>query len=313
MTTKQTQNTDISLYGLLALFLKNWLTLVVFGVGFGVIAIAWSLTLPNVYTAETTLMPVEGEGPDLSGLAGNLGGLAAMAGLNLNDDKGGNAKLALELVKSREFIGEFIEENELLVPLMAAEGWDLATDTLLIDPNKYDTQNKKWVRQVEAPFKPEPSLLEAHAEFVKLLEVEQDPKSKFVKLSLDFYSPYLAADWAAKLVKKLNERIRNMDLTEADRSIAYLQKMAAEIQLAELKIVFSTLVEEQLKSKMLATVKKDYVFEVVDPAVAPELKSKPKRALIVIIAGFLGGIVGIFIILFREGKRQHLANLAENQ
>jgi len=312
MTTKQTQNTDISLYGLLALFLKNWLTLVVCGVGFCVLAIVWSLTLPNVYTAETTLMPIEGDGPDLSSLAGNLGGLAAMAGLNLNDDKGGNAKLALELVKSREFIGEFIEENELLVPLMASEGWDLATDTLLIDPKKYDTKSNKWVRQVEAPFKPKPSLLEAHAEFVKLLEVEQDPKSKFVKLSLDFYSPFLAAEWTEKLVKKLNDRIRNMDLAEADRSIVYLQKMAAEIQLAELKNVFSTLVEEQLKSKMLATVKKDYVFEVVDPAVAPELKSKPKRALIVIVAGFLGGIVGIFIILFREGKRQHLANLSEN-
>jgi len=312
MTTKQTQNTDISLYGLLALFLKNWLTLVVCGVGFGVIAIAWSLTLPNVYTAETTLMPVEGDGPDLGGLAGNLGGLAAMAGVNLKDEAGGNAKLALELVKSREFLGEFIEENDLLVPLMASEGWDLATDTLLIDPKKYDAKNHKWVRQVEAPFKPRPSLLEAHAEFVKLLEVEQDPKSKFVKLSLDFYSPFMAAEWTEKLVKKLNERIRNMDLAEADRSIVYLQKMATEIQLAELKNVFSTLVEEQLKSKMLATVKKDYVFEVVDPAVAPELKSKPKRALIVIVAGFLGGIVGIFIILFREGKRQHLANLSEN-
>lgn len=282
------------------------------GVGFGVIAIAWSLTLPNVYTAETTLMPVEGDGPDLGGLAGNLGGLAAMAGVNLKDEAGGNAKLALELVKSREFLGEFIEENDLLVPLMASEGWDLATDTLLIDPKKYDAKNNKWVRQVEAPFKPRPSLLEAHAEFVKLLEVEQDPKSKFVKLSLDFYSPFMAAEWTEKLVKKLNERIRNMDLAEADRSIVYLQKMATEIQLAELKNVFSTLVEEQLKSKMLATVKRDYVFEVVDPAVAPELKSKPKRALIVIVAGFLGGIVGIFIILFREGKRQHLANLSEN-
>jgi uncharacterized protein involved in exopolysaccharide biosynthesis len=58
---------------------------------------------------------------------------------------------------------------------------------------------------------------------------------------------------------------------------------------------------------MLAEVRQDYVFKVVDPAIAPDQKSKPQRALIIIIAGFLGGILGMVIVLYRSGKKSHLA------
>jgi len=306
MGQQQTINNDISLYGLIALLLKNWIILSVCGIGFAVAAIAWSLTLPNVYTAETILMPVDGEQKDLSGLSGNLGGLAAMAGVSLGDKGGDNAKLAMELIKSRAFIGKFIEDNDILVPLMAAQGWDMSTDTLDINPEVYDLKNKKWVRQVVAPFKPQPSLQEAHFAFLKILTIEEEPKTKFVTLEVDFYSPHIAAKWARALVDGINQEIRQMDLDESTRSIEYLQKISSEIQVSELRNVFSSLMEEQIKSKMLAAVKKDYVFKIIDPAVAPELKSKPKRGLIAFAAGFFGGIIGIIIILIREGRRNHL-------
>lgn len=65
--------------------------------------------------------------------------------------------------------------------------------------------------------------------------------------------------------------------------------------------------EEQVKSQMLTEVRKDYVFKVVEPAIVPELKSKPRRSLIIILAGFIGGIIGMIVILFKEGRRSHLA------
>jgi hypothetical protein len=58
-----------------------------------------------------------------------------------------NTKLALELVKSRQFINEFINNYDLLVPIMAAKDWDMATNTLIIDEDAYDVANKKlWGR-----------------------------------------------------------------------------------------------------------------------------------------------------------------------
>ncbi len=298
---------ELTLYGLFSLFIKNWLTLVISGFSFAVIALIWAINQPNVYTAQTLLMPTSEDSGGLGGLAGNLGGLAAMAGVSLPEGKTDNVKLALELVETQSFLGSFIEDNDLIVPIMAAEGWDEASNELIIDPDKYDVNTKTWVRKPKLPRKVIPSTQETYEALLKLITVEQDPKSKFVKLSVDFYSPFIAAEWTQKLVDKLNQSIRLRDKQEATESIAYLEKLSQESNVYGLRNMFSSLMEEQIKSRMLAEVRIDYVFKIVDPAVVPELKSKPKRSIIIVVAGFLGGIVGIIIILFRTGRQAHIA------
>jgi uncharacterized protein involved in exopolysaccharide biosynthesis len=270
------------------------------------IAFVWAIQQPNIYKAETVLMSAASGQAGLGAL-GDLGGLASIAGIGMPDTGNDNTKLALELLKSRAFIGEFIEQNSLLVPLIAADGWDLGSDTLTYNSKLYDASNNKWLRQVEAPLTPKPSLSEAYTKFMKMISVEKENKTKFVRISLEFYSPRLAADWLSKLVKMLNSKIRKMDIEEADKSIKYLEKLSLDSKISGLQVVFSSLLEEQMKSKMLAKVRHDYVFKVVDPAIAPDKKAKPQRALIIIIAGFLGGVLGLIVVLYRSGKQSHIA------
>lgn len=296
-------NDDLSLYGLFSLFISNWLTLVITGFLSAILALIWAINQPNIYEVETILMPVENKQGGLGGLAGEFGGLASLAGMNLSDGGDKNSKLALELMESRYFIMKFIEHYDLTVPLMAVKSWDIQTDTLLINDDIYDAKANKWLRQVKAPKQPKPSALETYEVFKGVLNIEQDPKTKFIKLSIEYYSPFIAQQWARNFVAMINEEIRQQDSKEADESIAYLKELIQSSYVAELKKAFTSLMEEQLKSKMLAEVRKDYVFKVVDPALAPESKSKPKRALIIIAAGFLGGIIGIIIILYRSGRK----------
>jgi uncharacterized protein involved in exopolysaccharide biosynthesis len=303
---KSIVNEDLSLYGLFSLFLKNWLTLCISGFSLAIIALVWSLFQPNIYTAKTLLMPVEEDASKLDGMAGNLGGLASLAGLSLGDKGNTNSKLAIELLKSRDFITKFIDKYDLIVPIMAAKSWDLPSNKLVIDEKIYDQKNSKWIRNAIAPRKPTPSLLETYDKFMSILDVEQEPKTKFITVSIEYYSPHIAAEWTRNLVNMLNEEIRKIDKQEADDSINYLKRLANESNISDLRKVFTKLMEEQLKSKMLAEIRKDYVFKIVDPAVAPELKSAPKRAIIVVIAGFLGGIIGIIIVLFRSGRQSYL-------
>ena len=252
-------------------------------------------------------MPTKSDTSDLSGLTSSLGGLASLAGVNVPEDGNENVKLALELMKSRGFISKFISENDLLVPIMATKGWDQATGELIIDEDKYDVDTATWIRKTVAPRKAKPSLQETFDVFSGMLEIEVDPKTKFVKVSIEFYSPYLAAEWTSKLILLLNRHIRELDQNEAIDSIKYLNELAKKSYVSQLKKVFSSLMEEQIKSQMLTEIRKDYVFKVVDPAVAPELKSKPQRALIIVIAGFFGGIIGLVIVLFRSGRQSYLA------
>jgi uncharacterized protein involved in exopolysaccharide biosynthesis len=297
---------DVSLYGLFSLFFRNWLTLVLSAFTFAVIAALWAINQPNIYKAEMLLMSASGDKGGLGSLGGDLSGLAAIAGVTMPDSGNDNTKLALELVKSRVFVGEFIKEHDLLVPLMAANGWDIQSNKLLYDDNIYDIKTKTWLRKVKAPKQQTPSLQEAHLRFLTMLNVEQDSKTKFVKISVEFYSPDISADWTTKIVAALNRTIREIDMLEATSSIAYLQELINESNVTDLKNVFSSLMEEQIKSKMLATIRPNYVFKVVDPAIAPENKSKPQRAIIVILAGFFGGIIGLVIVLFMAGRRNEL-------
>src|SRR5690606_19017487 len=71
------------------------------------------------YRAEAVLAPTEES--RASGLPSGLSGLAGIAGLNLGS--GSSSAEALAMLRSRAFIEEFIEDNELL-PVLFPEAWD---------------------------------------------------------------------------------------------------------------------------------------------------------------------------------------------
>lgn len=50
---------------------------------------------------------------------------------------------------------------------------------------------------------------------------------------------------------------------------------------------------------MLAEVQEEFIFKIVDPAIAPETKESPRRALICVLGTLLGGMFGVVIVLIR--------------
>ena len=59
---------------------------------------------------------------------------------------------------------------------------------------------------------------------------------------------------------------------EANSAIEYLRKQLESTQLVEMQRVFYDLIESQTRISMLADVREEYVFQVVDPAVVPDEK-----------------------------------------
>ncbi len=264
---------------------------------FAVLSVIYALSLPNIYRSEALLAPVNADAG--MNLPGQLGGLAALAGVNLGGGGGDKTTLAIEVLKSREFIGRFIEEQDLYIPVMAATGWSRGNDSLKIDDDIYDAEKAQWVRKAKAPFAPKPSVQETYTEFMKLFSVSQDKTSGMVKISVQHYSPYLAKQWVDKLVLAINEDMRQRELSEAQRSISYLNEQIAQTNLADARTMLFSLVEEQTKTLMLANVRSEYVFKTVDPAVVAEKKAKPARALICILGVMLGGMLSVLFVLIR--------------
>lgn len=272
-----------------------------------------ALQLPNQYQAKVLMVPVNtGSSSGLSGLASKYGGLASMAGIDLPSSQGDLSQQAISVLKSRKFINDFIISNKLK-PVLFQESWDQEHQAWkekkpgLIDEVKASlgVSNPSQVsyegqEQLAAG---EPSLWQAYKLFsTEVMSVSEDKKSSAITLSIQWYDPVKARDWANQIVDDLNERLRNETIESSERTIKYLKEQIQQTNLLELREILFGLIEEHVKNITLAKTHAEYVFKVIDPAVVPEEKSKPKRGLMVAVAFVLGLMLSIFIVLIQNWR-----------
>lgn len=276
---------------------------------FAVASVVIALMLPNIYKSEALLAPASEEqgAGGLAGLASQFGGLASMAGNNLGGNGGTDkTQLAIEVLKSRQFIGEFIEKHQILPELMAVDKWNMADNSLSFDSNIYNEQSKTWVRNINLPFQPQPSQQEAYKVFSSILAVNKDKETGMVKISIEHQSPFIAKQWIDWLIADINLTMKKRDVVEATRSTEFLNKQIELTNVADIRTILYKLVEEQAKTIMFAEVRDEYVFKTIDPAFVPEEKAEPRRAVICVLGTMLGGILAMMTVLvryfFRKGS-----------
>ncbi|MCL1141554.1 Wzz/FepE/Etk N-terminal domain-containing protein [Shewanella gaetbuli] len=303
------QDDEIDLRELFSVIWQGkWLIIAITAVfAFG--SVIFALSQPNMYKSEALLAPADAEqsGGGLAALAGQFGGLASMAGINLGGSAGvDKTQMAIEVLKSRQFTSAFIQKHNILPDLMAFDKWNMSDNTVSYDEELYDVAFNKWVREVKAPFKPEPSMQEAYKEFSKIISINTDKETGMVKLSVEHQSPYIAQQWVNLLVKDINAEMKLRDVAEATKSTQFLESKIAETNIADIKTVLYKLIEEQAKTIMFAEVREEYVFKTIDPALVSEEKSGPKRALICVLGTMLGGMLAVMLVLIRHFVRKEV-------
>lgn len=270
----------------------------------GVMAAGISLLLPNIYQSQVLLAPAEeASGGGLAAISGQLGGLASLAGVNLGKNEVNKTTIAMEVLKSRAFITDFARRREIVVPLMAAEKWDAEHDQLIIDTQIYDAANNRWVVGKSDNKDGSPTNWDIYEEFKKILSVSQAKDSGLVTVSIDFFSPSHARQWVAWLVEDVNAQMRQRDIDEATRSIEYLKHQLEATSIADMQQIFYQLIEKQTQTIMLASVRDQYVFKVIDPPVKPQEKIKPKRILIVLLAMLVVGLISSLVAIVLASNR----------
>ena len=281
-----------------AIWQGKWIIVIITAL-FASASVYYAVNLPNIYKSEALLAPAEQD--KTSGLVGQFGGLASLAGVNLgangNVDK---TQLAIEILRSRKFSREFINKYDILPDLMAAKTWNSETNTVLYDEKFYDVEQNKWVREVKAPYKPEPSMQEAYKKFIKIISANKNEETGMVTLSVEHVSPVVAQQWVNWLIDDINQTMKARDVIEANKSTDFLTQQLEQTKIADIRAVLYKLVEEQAKTIMFANVRDEYVFKTIDPAIVPEQKFKPKRALICVLGVLLGGILSTLLVLLRH-------------
>ena len=263
-----------------------------------------TLMMPNVYRSETRMIPAdESKGGGLAALASQFGGLASLAGINLSENATDKSVVALEILTSRAFINKFIKERNIAVDLVAAKGWDRENDTLVIDSELYNITTKEWVRDVSYPQSVTPSEFELYEEFREVFFVINDTSTGFVTLAMESYSPTIAKQWLELIVNDINDYMRERDIAIAETSIEYLEEQVSKNTFKEMEPVFYQLIQEQIKTIMLAKSRKEYVFQVIDPSFVPEEKHSPKRFLIVFLLAVFSSALSVVFVLMKYSNK----------
>ena len=279
------------------LWKKKYTILILLSLSF-VASVSFSYLLPNKY--QSSVLMVAAESSETDNLLAKYGGLTAFAGINIPEEVN-QTKIALAVIKSKKFTANFIKKRNILIPLIAAKGWDRETNELVIDQNVYNINTQKWVRNVSYPQRKIPSDQESYEVWNKnVFNITEDKKTGFITMTIEHLSPELAKNWAAWLVEDLNNTIRERDVTEAELAIEYLNREVQKTTSEELKTLLYNLIQSHTEKKMLAFSRPDYVFKVIDPPVVSENKISPQRFLIGLLSAFIAVFFYLLYLLVRN-------------
>tara|TARA_B100000214_G_scaffold341837_1_gene289214 strand:- start:2735 stop:3676 length:942 start_codon:yes stop_codon:yes gene_type:complete len=274
---------------------------------FSLISIIYALMLPNIYQSKATLMAVE-QSSGMSGMIGRYSGMASLAGISLDSKSGSKDQEAIARIKSFEFFSNNFLPNIKLENLMAVKKWNQASNTLTYYASDFNSESRQWLRKAKPPRSNIPTSQEAYEEIVEIMSVNKDKKTNLVTLMVEHKSPFIAQQWVEIMINQIDQVMRDQDRQTATKSIEYLNSLAPTVINEDIKKALSALQQEQMKRLMMVEANDNYVFKVLDSPIAAELKSKPRRSLIVIWGTILGMVLsalGVLVLNYTRKSSDH--------
>lgn len=295
---------EVDLVEVVAIIWNKKIYIAAFSLVIAVICALYSLSLSNEYRSQIVLQPVKSDNAmgGMQNMLSQFGGLASLAGINLPSSED-QSELAMEIVQSRAFVLELVRDNNLLIPLMAADGWDTGSDKLTYDPEVYDQQTQKWMLEAKDGSLRAPNDQEVIDRFAEIFSVAKTLDTGLVTFSLQFYSPAVAKQWLELIVDKINKHMRKKSQLQAETKINYLTQKIQDTEVATIRSIFYQLIENEYQMKMLADTREEFIFKVVDPAYVPDLKAAPLRGLYTIFAFILAFILSSTFFVVKQAVR----------
>jgi uncharacterized protein involved in exopolysaccharide biosynthesis len=218
----------------------------------------------------------------LSALTSQFQGIASMVGITAPPSSSKEQTIAI--LESRAFTEAFIKSENLL-PVLFSEQWDAGAG--------------KW--------KPDwrgrtPTLSDGVEMFDEMIRtVSDDPSTNIVTLRIEWYDRKLAARWANLMIKRLNDDVRERDVTEARRSLQFISRELPKLDKLELRQGVYGVMQQQLERIVMANVREDYAFKILDPAFVadPDDYAWPKKIATIAAAGVLGLLLSIFAVALK--------------
>lgn len=267
---------------------RRWKVLAITLIVAGLAATAAFLMTPY-WESKIVMVPARNDkAGGLKSTLDSLGGLAAMAGVDL---KGGDEQTqeALGVLKGRQFTEAFIVDKGLM-PQLFAKKWDPVAKRWKGPPEKWPTLNKAYEMFDE-----------------RIRSIDNNKKSGLITMGITWKDRTVAAEWANDMVARLNAVMRTRAIEQSSKNIGYLQSELANANYVEIRDSINHLIESQIRDKMVATATEEYAFRVVDRGYVSDQDepARPKTVLMIAAGLVLGFIIGAAPAMFPGRPRPH--------
>jgi len=272
---------DMSIGALLLRLRQRWYWLLASVIVTTSLAAAYAFLKTPTYQSSVLLAPA---GESSAGMSSVARMAQSFGGIFGGGAERSNRAIAFSSLTSPFFIRSFIEENNLL-PVLFAEIWD--------------AEKGEWIVESEDDI---PTLADGYELFnSKVLLVEEEEFTDLVTVYIEWKDPDLAADWANKIVERVNSQLRSKAITDADLTISYLNEELAKTTAVALQQSLYFLVDDQIQKRTAAKVQKEYAYRVLSPGI-PSDRDKffaPNRRFVIsagVAVGLLFGMILAFIV-----------------
>lgn len=283
----QLEEDEIDLKELFNTILKYKYKILAFTFVVVICTLFYVLSIPNSYKSQVILTPQSEE----KTAGGGLASLASLAGVSLG---GGSSKDAFTMMettlKDYEFNSYVIKKYNLIEKFENPQNlvFAMGIDLFYSKPEKDDNKSE------------EEKIFDINKDLSKILSISKEKESGLITLSAEYLDRFFAKELVDIYLKELIEKIKLKDMKEIDKQIEYYNK--------ELSSTYDVSLKEQLSKSLSALMQKrvfslanDYYFvsKLTDSRVSYiKEKTKPKRALILVVSAVTSLILGIFLAFF---------------
>jgi uncharacterized protein involved in exopolysaccharide biosynthesis len=275
-TQTETYEDEINLLDYLRVIFKHK-KLICYVIAIVVVATSiFSLLVTTIYEAKAVIAPAAKNGePSGAGLLAAQFGISAPASSNMSE--------IVNLLKSNVLKEEVIKKHNLL-PIFFREG--------SLKGKSESQKIWKGVRYLQ-----------------NTLKINPNQKDNSIQVSMQFKDPKIAADIVNYTLLELTDHMSNEARRVADTNKKYLESQIDKTTDPFIRTKIYTLIAQQIETAMMAEVKENFAFKILDPPRVPDKKIKPKRTQMLIIAFLVSLFLGIFVAFGNEYWRNHREEL----
>lgn len=269
MEQKEGLSDEINLFDYLKVIQRHKKLIIIIIAISVVVSVVRALLTPPVYEAKAIITPASQQNaPSGMGVLAMQFGLAASTQSSVTE--------IVNLLNSNILREKVIKKNNLLPVLLGTEA-----------KNKKDSsENKRIWNALRA--------------LQGILKISYKQKDNIIEISAQFNDPDMAVKIINYTVTELTEHMSSETRRVVETNKKYHESQLSATADPFIKAKIYSLIAQQVEQAMMAEVKENFAFKVLDPPRVPDQRIKPQRRRMVMRAFVASLFVGIFMAFLKE-------------